>query len=196
MACWRGGTVRSWPPPSSRRLCGVDVGAVESVLGQPVRRGWPRFLTSAPLGLAPLELLVRQVGTPDSVAYALTHMVGFVRRLSHQLVDAFRSALEEVVQADLAPHVMDASSPEAAQHIATVRGVLRDTGAEQVPELLALNKAGVAGPGHLAVRRAPECARRVRTHGRGTERPPHHPGGTPEVALPVPRPRRPVTRYP
>ncbi|WP_307161089.1 GTPase HflX [Streptomyces rishiriensis] len=95
---------------------------------------------------ATLDPLVRQVGAPDGVTYTLTDTVGFVRHLPHQLVDAFRSTLEEVVQADLALHVVDASSPEAAEHIATVRAVLRDIGADGVPELLVLNKTDLADP--------------------------------------------------
>jgi GTPase len=102
---------------------------------------------------ATLDPLVRQVATPDGPTYTLTDTVGFVRRLPHQLVDAFRSTLEEVVQADLALHVVDASSPEATEHIATVRGVLRGIGADGVPELLALNKADLADPEQMAVLR-------------------------------------------
>ncbi|MGV9251730.1 GTPase HflX [Streptomyces sp. NPDC003697] len=102
---------------------------------------------------ATLDPLVRQVRTPDGLTYTLTDTVGFVRRLPHQLVDAFRSTLEEVTQADLALHVVDASSPEATEHIATVRGVLRDIGAHDVPELLVLNKADLAEPAHLAMLR-------------------------------------------
>lgn len=98
---------------------------------------------------ATLDPLVRQVGTPDGLTYTLTDTVGFVRRLPHQLVDAFRSTLEEVVQADLTLHVVDASSPEAVEHIATVRGVLRDIGAHAVPELLVLNKADLADPDRM-----------------------------------------------
>ncbi len=102
---------------------------------------------------ATLDPLVRQVRTSDGLTYTLTDTVGFVRRLPHQLVDAFRSTLEEVTQADLALHVVDASSPEATEHIATVRGVLRDIGADGVPELLVLNKADLAEPEHIAVLR-------------------------------------------
>ncbi|CAL9636193.1 GTPase HflX [Streptomyces sp. enrichment culture] len=95
---------------------------------------------------ATLDPLVRQVRTPDGLTYTLTDTVGFVRRLPHQLVDAFRSTLEEVTRADLALHVVDASSPQATEHIATVRGVLGDIGARDVPELLVLNKADLAAP--------------------------------------------------
>ncbi|GAA2450551.1 GTPase HflX [Streptomyces glaucus] len=102
---------------------------------------------------ATLDPLVRQVRTRDGLTYTLTDTVGFVRRLPHQLVDAFRSTLEEVTQADLALHVVDASSPEATEHIATVRRVLRDIGADGVPELLVLNKADLAEPEAVAVLR-------------------------------------------
>ncbi|MEV7019705.1 GTPase HflX [Streptomyces sp. NPDC093991] len=102
---------------------------------------------------ATLDPLVRQVRTLDGLTYTLTDTVGFVRRLPHQLIDAFRSTLEEVARADLALHVVDASSPEATEHIATVRGVLREIGAEQVPELLVLNKADLADPEHMAMLR-------------------------------------------
>ncbi|MGW7262192.1 GTPase HflX [Streptomyces sp. NPDC054842] len=98
---------------------------------------------------ATLDPLVRQAGTAAGLTYTLTDTVGFVRRLPHQLVDAFRSTLDEVVQADLALHVVDASSREANEHISTVRGVLHDIGADAVPELLVLNKADVADPEQL-----------------------------------------------
>ncbi|MFD5271641.1 GTPase HflX [Streptomyces sp. NPDC058335] len=102
---------------------------------------------------ATLDPLVRQVRTPDGLTYTLTDTVGFVRHLPHQLVDAFRSTLEEVVQADLALHVIDASSPEATEHIATVRKVLGDIGADGVPELLVLNKADLAEPEDMTMLR-------------------------------------------
>ncbi len=72
--------------------------------------------------------------------------VGFVQRLPHQLVESFRSTLEEVVDADLLLHVVDAGSPDAEQQIDAVRAVLREIGADTVPELLVLNKADIATP--------------------------------------------------
>ncbi|MFJ8187122.1 hypothetical protein [Streptomyces sp. NPDC096105] len=88
-----------------------------------------------------------QVRTLDGLTYTLTDTVGFVRRLPNELVDAFRSTLEEVVQADLALHVVDSSSPVATEHIATGRGVLRETGAEQVPESRAVPPSVSPWPG-------------------------------------------------
>ncbi|GGT04471.1 GTPase HflX [Streptomyces chromofuscus] len=102
---------------------------------------------------ATLDPLVRQVRTPDGLAYTLTDTVGFVRGLPHQLVDAFRSTLEEVTQADLALHVVDASASEPKEHITTVRAVLHDIGADHVPELLVLNKADLVDPEHMAALR-------------------------------------------
>src|SRR5207249_1691643 len=73
--------------------------------------------------------------------------VGFVRRLPHQLVEAFRSTLDEVVDADLLLHVVDGSSPDAEAQVAAVRDVLEQIGAGRVPELLVVNKADVAPDG-------------------------------------------------
>ncbi|MEU6548457.1 GTPase HflX [Streptomyces sp. NPDC046859] len=102
---------------------------------------------------ATLDPLVRQVRSPDGLTYTLTDTVGFVRRLPHQLVDAFRSTLEEVARADLALHVVDASSAQATQHITAVRGVLKEIGAQDVPELLVLNKADLAEPEQMTTLR-------------------------------------------
>jgi GTP-binding protein HflX len=63
-----------------------------------------------------------------------------VRKLPHDLVEAFRSTLEEVTRADLVVHVADAASPELAEQIEAVRTVLGEIGAGHVPEILALNK--------------------------------------------------------
>ncbi|MDR3160094.1 MAG: GTPase HflX [Spirochaetaceae bacterium] len=71
----------------------------------------------------------------------LIDTVGFIRRLPHNLVDAFRSTLEEAVLADLLIHVLDASDPGAEGFFTTTMGVLRDLGADKKPMILALNKA-------------------------------------------------------
>jgi GTP-binding protein HflX len=93
--------------------------------------------------------------TADGVTFTVADTVGFVRHLPHQLVDAFRSTLEEVTRADLAVHVVDASAPDALSQITTVHGVLHEIGAGQVPELLVLNKIDVASPDWVsALRRA------------------------------------------
>ncbi|MGW3892353.1 GTPase HflX [Micromonospora chokoriensis] len=94
---------------------------------------------------ATLDPTVRRISTGD-LTYTVTDTVGFVRHLPHQLVDAFRSTLEEVTRSDLALHVVDASAPDALDQITTVHGVLHEIGARDVPELLVLNKIDVAPP--------------------------------------------------
>ncbi|GIF15807.1 hypothetical protein Ate01nite_58390 [Actinoplanes teichomyceticus] len=92
---------------------------------------------------ATLDPTVRRT-TVDGHAFTLTDTVGFVRNLPHQLVDAFRSTLEEVTRSDLVLHVVDASAPDAFGQITTVHGVLQEIGAGDLPELLVLNKIDVA----------------------------------------------------
>jgi GTP-binding protein HflX len=96
-----------------------------------------------------LDPTTRQLPLPGGETVLASDTVGFVQRLPHQLVESFQSTLEEVVDADLLLHVVDASSPEAEQQIDAVHKVLRDIGADHVPELLVLNKADVATPGDV-----------------------------------------------
>jgi GTP-binding protein HflX len=103
---------------------------------------------------ATLDPTVRRTRTAEGREYTLTDTVGFVRHLPHQLVDAFRSTLEEVVDADLVLHVVDASAPDAMAQVTTVRGVLYEIGARDHTELLALNKVDVAPPEWVAALRA------------------------------------------
>jgi GTP-binding protein HflX len=95
---------------------------------------------------ATLDPAVRRARTPSGTWFTLTDTVGFVRHLPHQLVDAFRSTLEEVADADLILHVVDGSDPDPAAQISAVREVLGEIGAGDVPELVAINKADVADP--------------------------------------------------
>jgi GTPase len=78
---------------------------------------------------ATLDPIVRRSVLADGTPYTLTDTCGFVRHLPHQLVDAFRSTLDEVAGADLVLHVVDASAPDAIGQITTVRGVLHEIGA-------------------------------------------------------------------
>ncbi|TDC38968.1 GTPase HflX [Micromonospora sp. 15K316] len=94
---------------------------------------------------ATLDPTVRRLNA-GGLTFTVTDTVGFVRHLPHQLVDAFRSTLEEVSGSDLALHVVDASAPDALDQITTVHGVLHEIGAGDVPELLVLNKIDVAPP--------------------------------------------------
>ncbi|WP_127819218.1 GTPase HflX [Microbacterium sp. CPCC 204701] len=90
---------------------------------------------------ATLDATVRRSETSDGRVYTLTDTVGFVRNLPHQLVEAFRSTLEEVGDADVILHVVDGSHPDPAAQLATVRDVIGDVGARDIPELVVFNKA-------------------------------------------------------
>ena len=90
---------------------------------------------------ATLDPAVRKARTPSGWPYTLTDTVGFVRHLPHQLVDAFRSTLEEVADADLILHVVDGSDADPRSQLAAVREVLAEVGASEVPELVVINKA-------------------------------------------------------
>jgi GTP-binding protein HflX len=80
------------------------------------------------------------VKLPDRRELLVSDTVGFIERLPHSLVAAFRATLEEVAAADLLLHVIDASSPDRDRHIAAVRSVLADVGAERVPVVEVFNK--------------------------------------------------------
>jgi GTP-binding protein HflX len=91
-----------------------------------------------------LDPTTRRLHLPGGETVLCSDTVGFVRRLPHQLVEAFRSTLEEVVDANLLVHLIDASEPEVDARIAAVDDVLREIGAGDVPRLLVWNKADVA----------------------------------------------------
>ncbi|MFL4947671.1 GTPase HflX [Streptomyces sp. MMS24-I31] len=95
---------------------------------------------------ATLDPTVRRAETPSGRLYTLTDTVGFVRHLPHHLVEAFRSTMEEVGDADLILHVMDGSHPNPEEQLAAVREVIRDVGATDVPEIVVINKADAADP--------------------------------------------------
>jgi GTP-binding protein HflX len=93
---------------------------------------------------ATLDATTRRLALPGGERVLVTDTVGFIRKLPHQLVQAFRSTLDVAVDPDLLIHVVDACSPDVAGNIAAVRDVLAEIGAGAVPELLAFNKADVA----------------------------------------------------
>ena len=95
---------------------------------------------------ATLDPTVRRAETPDGRLYTLADTVGFVRSLPHELVEAFRSTLEEVGDADLVLHVVDAAHPDPDGQISAVRNVLNDVGAGDRHELLVFNKVDAADP--------------------------------------------------
>lgn len=120
---------------------------------------------------ATLDPTVRAAETEDGVAYTLTDTVGFVRQLPTQLVEAFRSTLEEVDEADLIVHVVDASHPEPEAQIEAVHRVFAETEIQDVRELLVFNKADLADPLVLARlrRRYPNAIISSATTGEGIE---------------------------
>jgi GTPase len=93
---------------------------------------------------ATLDPRTRRLDLPGGEAVLMSDTVGFVRKLPHQLVQAFRSTLEVVTESDLLLHVVDSTSPDPESQIEAVRTVLDEIGAGEVPELLAFNK-GDAG---------------------------------------------------
>ncbi len=95
---------------------------------------------------ATLDATVRRNTTSDGRVYTIADTVGFVRNLPHQLVEAFRSTLEEVGESDLVVHVVDAAHPDPAGQIATVRDVIGEVGARGIPELVVFNKADLVSP--------------------------------------------------
>ncbi|HST72751.1 MULTISPECIES: GTPase HflX [Kocuria] len=95
---------------------------------------------------ATLDPTVRRAQTPDGIGYTLSDTVGFVRSLPTQLVEAFRSTLEEVADADLILHVVDASHPDPEGQVRAVRQVFSDIGAQNIPEIIVLNKVDAADP--------------------------------------------------
>jgi len=99
---------------------------------------------------ATLDPTVRRAVTPDGREFTLADTVGFVRHLPHQLVEAFRSTLEEVADSDVIVHVVDGSHPDPEGQLAAVREVLAEVGAHEVRELVVVNKCDAADPDVVA----------------------------------------------
>jgi len=108
------------------KLCGADVFAEDKLF-------------------ATLDPTTRCLTLPDGRELLLVDTVGFIRKLPHELVEAFKSTLEEAVYADMLIHVVDASSEEAQEQIAVVDELLQSLGALNKPVILALNKMDIAG---------------------------------------------------
>jgi GTP-binding protein HflX len=90
---------------------------------------------------ATLDTAVRHAETDDGRSFTYVDTVGFVRNLPHQLVEAFRSTFEEVGDADVILHIVDGSHPDPAAQLRTVRDVIAEVDAQDIPELVAFNKA-------------------------------------------------------
>ena len=89
---------------------------------------------------ATLDPMTRRLRLPTNQNVLLTDTVGFIRKLPHRLVEAFKATLEEVVQAELLLHVVDLSHPQAEEQILAVNGVLEEIGATGKPTLMVFNK--------------------------------------------------------
>src|SRR5262245_57646382 len=107
---------------------------------------------------ATLDPTSRQVKLGEGQTAIVTDTVGFIHKLPHQLVDAFRATLEEVTRADVLVEVVDASDGHAAEHRATVQTVLDELGAGDKPRLAAFNKADLLYPNTNGDRPAPAVA--------------------------------------
>lgn len=101
---------------------------------------------------ATLDPTVRRVRLPTNQNILLSDTVGFIRKLPHQLIEAFKATLEEVVNADLLLHVVDISHPNAAEQIRAVNKVLEEIGAADKPTILVLNKIDLLQNGELSSR--------------------------------------------
>ena len=93
---------------------------------------------------ATLDPTTRKTTTTDGRVFTLTDTVGFVRHLPHQLVESFRSTLEEIADADLVVHVIDGSDAHPEDQVVAVREVLREIDAAEVPEIMVVNKIDTA----------------------------------------------------
>ena len=120
---------------------------------------------------ATLDSTVRRIELPGGSPLLVSDTVGFVRNLPHQLIEAFRSTLEEVNQADLLLHIIDAADPDPDRQITAVHSVLREIDAGDIPEVLVVNKTDIADP--VAVKRLlalhPEAVATSAATGAGTD---------------------------
>ncbi|MCW3490712.1 GTPase HflX [Dethiobacter alkaliphilus] len=89
---------------------------------------------------ATLDPTTRQVELPGGSMFLLTDTVGFIQKLPHHLVAAFRATLEEVLEADLLLHVVDTSHPQAAEQMNAVQNILQQLGAQELPAIVVFNK--------------------------------------------------------
>jgi GTPase len=138
---------------------------------------------------ATLDPTIRRIALPGGRHATISDTVGFVSKLPHDLVEAFRSTLEEVTRADLVLHVADASSADVEHQVEAVRSVLGEIGAGAIPEVLALNKVDMLSEmdRERAARRFPDAVPVSALTGEGTE------ALLERVAVELPRPPVEVT---
>jgi GTP-binding protein HflX len=118
---------------------------------------------------ATLDPRTRRLALPGGESVLLSDTVGFVRKLPHQLVQAFRSTLEVVTESDLLVHVVDCAAPDPEGQIDAVRTVLAEIGADDVQELLAFNKADVSREAKRLAERYPGSVMISALTGEGVE---------------------------
>lgn len=100
---------------------------------------------------ATLDTTVRRIAPPDRTPFLLSDTVGFISKLPHNLIKAFRSTLEEVREADLLLQVIDYSDENHQDYMQVTKDTLRELGADQIPMIYVFNKADLCGMGHLAM---------------------------------------------
>lgn len=100
---------------------------------------------------ATLDTTVRRIAPPDKNPFLLSDTVGFISKLPHNLIKAFRSTLEEVREADLLVQVIDYSDENYPEYMKVTQDTLREIGAERIPMIYVFNKADKCGMGHLAM---------------------------------------------
>lgn len=118
---------------------------------------------------ATLDPRTRRMALTGGESVLVSDTVGFVRKLPHQLVQAFRSTLEVVRESDLVVHVVDSAGPDPEGQIDAVRVVMAEIGAEDVPELLAFNKADLGGEAKRLTARNPGSVMISAVTGAGTD---------------------------
>ncbi len=118
---------------------------------------------------ATLDPRTRRLELPGGEAVLLSDTVGFVRKLPHQLVQAFKSTLEVVRESDLLVHIVDSSAPNPEGQIEAVRAVLDELHADRVPELLAFNKADVTDEAERLAAKYPGSVALSAVTGEGVE---------------------------
>lgn len=120
---------------------------------------------------ATLDSTTRRLELPDGREMTITDTVGFIQKLPHTLVESFKSTLNEVREADLILHVVDASSEQREAHITAVQEVLEEVGAHIVPQLLVLNKSDLLSDAQREVlrKRYPEAVLFSALDGSGTD---------------------------
>ena len=105
---------------------------------------------------ATLDTTVRQLLIDESHPILLSDTVGFIRKLPHNLVASFKSTLKEVLEADLILVMLDISSSQIEDHFQTIENVLKDMGAQEIPQILVLNKVDLISDGNMIEKRQRE----------------------------------------